>query len=512
MSLDDVYNGIHFPVQGRDNQEKIKYFIKNAIENWDTSYILLVGGSSQCPTRDTHIFVDAQPNPDEEIFVSDLYYADIYDESMAFATWDTNENSVFGEYNWGAQHNYDDVDLYPDVHLGRLACVNGNEVTTSVDKIINYETTRAYTKDWFTDLVVMGGDSFSGDSQHVDEGEYVNDAVIDIMDGFIPDRIWASNGRLNGLVPTGVTEIKNAINDGAGFVDFSGHGNTAVWATHPHESPTWIPTPTGGFYNTHIATLTNGNKLPIVVIGACSVSKFKSDPDCFSWSFVSNSNGGAIGTFGATGLGWAYIGSGVTQGLIEGISLNTFEAYREEGAMTFGEMWSTSITNYIFPGMDDVDYKTIEEWEPLGDPTLAVAEDSQPPEKAATPDGETEGKVGTEYTYTSSTTDPDGDQLYYLFDWGDGTYSGWVGPYNSGETAEASHTWTEQGNYEIKVKAKDENGVQGEWSDPLPIIMPVNYNFFHSLLWEILERLMERFPFLEQIFESMPILSMLLDL
>ena len=61
-----------------------------------------------------------------------------------------------------------------------------------------------------------------------------------------------------------------------------------------------------------------------------------------------------------------------------------------------------------------------------------------------------------------------------MFDWDDGSNSGWIGSYVSGETAEASHVWTEQGNYEIRVKTKDENGFQSDWSDPLPTIIPKN--------------------------------------
>lgn len=44
------------------------------------------------------------------------------------------------------------------------------------------------------------------------------------------------------------------------------------------------------------------------------------------------------------------------------------------------------------------------------------------------------------YVNSGSTTDPDGDQLYYLFDWDAGSDSGWVGPKNSGETASRLHT------------------------------------------------------------------------
>ena len=96
------------------------------------------------------------------------------------------------------------------------------------------------------------------------------------------------------------------------------------------------------------------------------------------------------------------------------------------------------------------------------------------PNKPATPSGKINGKAGTEYIYTSNTTDPDGDQVYYWFDWGDNTNSGWLGPFDSGETASAKHVWTVKGDYEIKVKAKDVYDAESEWSDSLPISMPKN--------------------------------------
>jgi len=94
------------------------------------------------------------------------------------------------------------------------------------------------------------------------------------------------------------------------------------------------------------------------------------------------------------------------------------------------------------------------------------------PIRPSIPNGPTGGKIVEEYTYSTSTTDPNGDQIYYLFDWGDDTDSGWLGPYNSGEEIEASHIWTEKGSFEIKVKAKDIHGSESDWSDPLSVSMP----------------------------------------
>jgi len=99
--------------------------------------------------------------------------------------------------------------------------------------------------------------------------------------------------------------------------------------------------------------------------------------------------------------------------------------------------------------------------------------DNNPPLKPDKPTGPTSGKIGREYSYYIMTTDPDGDQLFYQWDWGDGSFSQWLGPYNSGEEISASHSWSE-GSYNIKVKSKDIHNEESNWSDPLPISMPKN--------------------------------------
>ncbi len=512
VTLDEIYNGDFFTVQGRDEAEQIKYFIKNAIEQWDIKYVLLVGGDGKFPSRTTHVVANEE---DDELFVTDLYYADIYNDTFNFSSWDSNENNLFGEYQWGSQQLTDEVDLYPDVYLGRLACINEAQVTTAVDKIITYETNRAYTKSWFTNIIGVGGDSFTnayGDESGVNEGEFVNEEVFKVMDGFIPTRLWVSNGVLNGVVPSGIASINSAVESGAGFIDFSGHGNPKVYATHPHNSSkfVWVPTPAGRYDYNKVLDRTNGDKLPIVITGACSVSKYNEFENCYSWAWVANPNGGGIGSFGATGLGWAYISDDATKGLVEKMALNMFKAYRAEGAKTLGEMWTSAITNYIFAGMDGVDYKTVEEWQPFIDPSLVVAVESQAPVVPTDLAGPTNGKINKEHTYTASTTDPDGDEIYYLFDWGDGSYSDWIGSVASGETGQATHTWTKEGSYEIRVKVKDENGVQSAWSDPLPISMPVNNRFLYTLFSGLLQELCERFPRLPQFLQSRPLFNTLI--
>jgi hypothetical protein len=107
------------------------------------------------------------------------------------------------------------------------------------------------------------------------------------------------------------------------------------------------------------------------------------------------------------------------------------------------------------------------------------------PEKP-TISGPPEGKAGEEYTYTASTTDPDGDQIFYLFDWGDGSTSFILGPYESGAECNTVNIWFEEDNYEIKVKAIDENNAESEWSDPLSITMPKTNNKFLNIFHQFL--------------------------
>ena len=93
---------------------------------------------------------------------------------------------------------------------------------------------------------------------------------------------------------------------------------------------------------------------------------------------------------------------------------------------------------------------------------------NDPPE-TPTIDGPISGIVGAEVEFSLVTSDPNEDDVYYWVDWGDGTNSDWLGPYQSGITVNASHTWTLAGDYEIKVKAKDIYLNESGWSDPLTI-------------------------------------------
>jgi len=224
--------------------------------------------------------------------------------------------------------------------------------------------------------------------------------VEQIMSDFVPTKLWTSDGTFTPW------KINQAINRGAGFLDYSGHGFAKGMATHPPDDESWI-----SYGNIHLLGAFNGYKLPIVFFDACLTAKLdfnvseligsisvpvSRSPDpfpnalshgslyrmlqplvaspeklplldklvpCFAWNWVKKNNGGAIATIGATRTAYGGIDSGAGK-----ISLEFFSAY--ENSETLGQMMTQAQNEYI----DDVpgDAFTVEEFILLGDPSLKI--------------------------------------------------------------------------------------------------------------------------------------------
>jgi len=118
VAIEDIYDGVIFTLEGRDQPEQIKYFLKNALDSWDISYVLLFGSTKIIPTRWGNVI----PFEDEPYnYTSELYYADIYDSEGNFSTWDEDNDSQFLE--WYNQSLPDDnkQDLIPEIAVGRIS-------------------------------------------------------------------------------------------------------------------------------------------------------------------------------------------------------------------------------------------------------------------------------------------------------------------------------------------------------------------------------------------------------
>ncbi len=80
------------------------------------------------------------------------------------------------------------------------------------------------------------------------------------------------------------------------------------------------------------------------------------------------------------------------------------------------------------------------------------------------PAGPTEVSRDVSNDYTASAIDTEGDDFWYMYDWGNGDISDWCGPYSSGDDCIQPYSWSELGTYSVMVKAKDVFGYETPWS------------------------------------------------
>ncbi|UCD13403.1 MAG: hypothetical protein JSW60_07555 [Thermoplasmatales archaeon] len=392
VKLNDVYDKMYW--NGRDKQEKIKYFIKKALEEWSIDYVLLVGGRKNhitpsetwwLPVRYSYIEDAEYLGFSEGRYISDLYYADIYDKNGNFSSWDTNGNGIFSE--WYDNKSAEDIsDLYPDVYLGRLPCRNGLEIKIMVNKIITYEKEKC-SESWFRNMVVAGGDTTPTEEDHY-EGEYSNQLAIDRMQGFNHIRLWTSWGTL-----TGQKDVIKAINYGCGFLYLAGHGGPWTWHTYPPKDNTTRIT---GLNLQGMWFLSNKKKLPITVVGGCHNSLFNISllhsswtfgnlcTECWSWRLTRKIGGGSIAVISNTAFSYGpenrqnpnqWAGE-------DRLEVHFFEEYGVNGTDVLGEAWGKTITSYLdhLPihwnerSFNDsaMDAKTVQQWILIGDPSLKI--------------------------------------------------------------------------------------------------------------------------------------------
>jgi len=404
---------IYDSYEGRDKAEKIKYFIKDAIETKNISYVMLAGGRvGQLQDWYVPVRYSNMEDPGFEMrFLSDLYFADIYkynqsSHEIEFEDWDNNSNGIFAEWSDGSYWQpEDELDLVPDIYIGRLACRNKIELGTVIDKIITYET-NTYGKDWFKNMILVGGDTVPSSSENSYEGEIETNLGGSHLGplGFSLTKLWTSTGTLSTPY-----DFIDALNEGAGFLFLSGHGNPRVWSTHLPNSDEWVD-----IFSKYMKYLRNKEKLPVCVVGGChnnqfdvavtnfilglkheKLDYFNSDISattggfwkvewsdrCWSWDLVSKKNGGTIATIGNTGLGFGYSGPGCVNALDGWITSHFFENYANLSVLgnnTLGEIHGQTVIDYVHTFIktsnywDQSDVKTVQGWALLGDPSLYI--------------------------------------------------------------------------------------------------------------------------------------------
>ncbi len=333
-------------------------------------------------------------------------------------------------------------DYFPDIFIGRFPASTESHVTAMVNKTVYYEEGTFNSTEWIKKAAFMAGN----DNYHISEGthNHVIDTYLD-PNNYTCDKLY--------MVTYGATtqDVTDSINDGRSLAIFSGHGSPSGWGDGPP------------FYQSDVRALTNQDMYPFVCSHACSTNTFN-DPECFGETWLREESKAGLAFWGASASTLWDEDDILERGM--------FQAWWDDDLEWIGGMTDMGLY-YLYENYSGGGYTQyyFEAYNIMGDPSVNLwsADPNPPPEKPEKPQGPTLGVVNKELTYSSVTTDPDGEQVYYQFNWGDNTSSEWVGPYDSGDRGEASHAWDTLGEYEVTVRAKDSYGVVSSWSDPLPI-------------------------------------------
>lgn len=199
----------------------------------------------------------------------------------------------------------DGDDNLPDMLIGRLPINTLAEARTLVDKILAYEG-QAAGADWTRRLTLVGDDAdttanFIGYLDQIANGL--------IAPPYIADKLYYQPP----LTPEQMhANTVQRFQDGSLLTVFFGHSSYHQWALEYF------------FHITDVNALANGARLPVVLEMTCFTSEFQlPDLSTLDEALLRQPGGGAIATWGMSGLGLSQGHAALSQGFVQGVSAAT---------------------------------------------------------------------------------------------------------------------------------------------------------------------------------------------
>ncbi|MBI9077952.1 MAG: hypothetical protein JEZ02_21310, partial [Desulfatibacillum sp.] len=290
---------------GDDIQWKIRNCIKDYVANQGTVFVALGGDDTVVPARMCPIMYAYY----EDETPADLYYSDLDGD------WDANENGVYGEIG-------DELDMAPDVFVGRIAIRTTEEASDYINKLIDYETD---PQAWGMSKLLLMGTSLSYSDYYGDDrpSDIIGDGHLEFRDpahykvsdsemwtrrlfrdgikpywqpqtlGLLFDTLTSWDAADGGDYDLSPGAVNAALNQGWSHAYFSGHGNDTVWGLEYSAR-----------YFSEDALALDGLTAFLYTV-ACHSNRFDSVSDpCLSEAFIRNPNGGSLNYAGCSRYGW----------------------------------------------------------------------------------------------------------------------------------------------------------------------------------------------------------------
>jgi hypothetical protein len=311
VDIEDVFDEFSY---GMHTPQAITDFLLRARAAWATAprYLLLVGDASYDPRN-----YEGGGN-------FDLVPTQLIDTVFM----ETGSDDTLTDF---------DGDGIPEIPVGRLPVRTVAEANLVLSKIVNFSPANV------PQSALMVADA---QGSYFFNFEQADDLLIQLLPASMQanvQKVYRAQQPSDAVTRANIISL---INSGTALVNYSGHGSVDVW--------TGVPI----FDTADAMALTNGNKLPLVIVMDCLNGYFISPPiDCISEALMKAPNGGAVASFSSSGLtiptGQHEMGQQLFSLLYSGSPIALGDATRQAKAATA-----------------DVDVRRT--WILFGDPTMKI--------------------------------------------------------------------------------------------------------------------------------------------
>ncbi|MCU0609002.1 MAG: C25 family cysteine peptidase, partial [Chitinispirillaceae bacterium] len=283
ITLEEIYS----KYSGVDHQEKIRNFIIDAYNQWETRYVLLGGDVNVVPHRELHVFLDRQDGCGGDVFIpSDLYY------QCLDGNYNSDNDERYGEATDGPGGTF--PDFLAEVYIGRAGAEDQEEMSNFVYKTIVFENNNQ--KDPYTRSCLMAGEWMglywwaSDGLENVRLGTPTTSGFVSNPKFFV-DTLYAKKDA-QSCYPTWEWTAADLIDSiqscRFGIINHGGHGNKDKSLN---------------MYSYDVDALTN-QKPMFVYSWACYSGQI--DDDCIMEHFATSNRSGAYAVIMNSRYGWSY--------------------------------------------------------------------------------------------------------------------------------------------------------------------------------------------------------------
>lgn len=214
VSIEQIKKNSKYSMYGNDIPLMVKHYLYDAYCN-GLKFVLLGGGDDVVPTRKCYMKINVIKNSKETLIncriPTDMYFQ-CFDDNFE---WNANNNNIYGELD-------DNISLFPNIYLSRVACHSKVDVETFVKKVLNYEQ-NANVNNTF----LYAGCSYGGNSSNYRCAEDLYNNCVKKWTSIEPKYFFDKKNNFN--FPFGVEKLSDVFSQGYSFIDVLSHGDKLGW-------------------------------------------------------------------------------------------------------------------------------------------------------------------------------------------------------------------------------------------------------------------------------------------